>query len=277
MFSPYYAWSGRKNPDDHVCMNIALYGPNGSRWTMTERSYRAAERSKDRYSIGPSCLRIEQNTVALDFSEWSLPWPPKQFIPKKVSGSIKLELGAITPQIFDIDGKGDHRWWPIAPSSRIHFSCDDGAFPNWQGHGYMDSNWGIEGIENGFHHWDWARGDDGDGGSFILYDTVPRDKAPDCLSLHIAEDGTVDHCKKPTRSEMGRGLWGVMRHGHADSSYTPQIIEVFEDGPFYCRSKVKTRLYDRDLILMHESLSGDRFAKPWVKALLPWRMPRRKL
>ncbi|PWL34545.1 MAG: carotenoid 1,2-hydratase, partial [Marivita sp. XM-24bin2] len=26
VFSPWYRWSGRKNPEDHVCINVATYG-----------------------------------------------------------------------------------------------------------------------------------------------------------------------------------------------------------------------------------------------------------
>ena len=36
VFSPWYYWSGRKNPSNHVCINVAMYG-KGWRWTMTER------------------------------------------------------------------------------------------------------------------------------------------------------------------------------------------------------------------------------------------------
>jgi hypothetical protein len=27
VFSPYYHWAGRRDPDDHVCINVALYRP----------------------------------------------------------------------------------------------------------------------------------------------------------------------------------------------------------------------------------------------------------
>jgi hypothetical protein len=37
VFSPYYHWAGRRDPDDHVCINVALYRPGGNRWSMTER------------------------------------------------------------------------------------------------------------------------------------------------------------------------------------------------------------------------------------------------
>jgi carotenoid 1,2-hydratase len=53
-------------------------------------------------------------------------------------------------------------------------------------------------------------------------------------------------------------------------------VRTLEDGPFYTRSIMATRLLGEDIELMHESLSGDRFASPVVKAMLPFRMPRRR-
>ncbi len=40
VFSPYYAWARRHGPADpanHCALNVALYGPRGKRWCMTER------------------------------------------------------------------------------------------------------------------------------------------------------------------------------------------------------------------------------------------------
>ena len=40
VFSPYYAWARRKGdagPENHVAVNVALYGKGGKRWSMTER------------------------------------------------------------------------------------------------------------------------------------------------------------------------------------------------------------------------------------------------
>ena len=42
VFSPWYAWSGRRNPQNHVCLNVATYGPGG-RFTMTDRGTAATK------------------------------------------------------------------------------------------------------------------------------------------------------------------------------------------------------------------------------------------
>ena len=40
VFSPWYRWSGRKQPQNNVCLNVATYGKK-SRFTMTDRGQSA--------------------------------------------------------------------------------------------------------------------------------------------------------------------------------------------------------------------------------------------
>jgi carotenoid 1,2-hydratase len=51
-------------------------------------------------------------------------------------------------------------------------------------------------------------------------------------------------------------------------------VATFEDTPFYNRSHVRTVIQGEALDGFHESLDLDRFASPWVRMLLPFRMPR---
>ena len=46
VFSPWYRWSGRKSPQNHVCLNVATYGPGG-RFTMTDRGHSALHQTAD--------------------------------------------------------------------------------------------------------------------------------------------------------------------------------------------------------------------------------------
>ena len=52
------------------------------------------------------------------------------------------------------------------------------------------------------------------------------------------------------------------------------MVRTLEDAPFYARSLVAAKLLGESVILMHESLSLDRFRMPVVQAMLPFRMPR---
>ncbi|MGR3490862.1 MAG: carotenoid 1,2-hydratase, partial [Shimia sp.] len=52
VFSPWYAWSGRRDPQNNVCLNVATYGPKG-RFTMTDRGRGSLRLSPDAITIGP--------------------------------------------------------------------------------------------------------------------------------------------------------------------------------------------------------------------------------
>jgi carotenoid 1,2-hydratase len=53
-----------------------------------------------------------------------------------------------------------------------------------------------------------------------------------------------------------------------------KLRETLEDTPFYTRSILDTVLDGKPAEAMHESLSLTRYSSPWVKLLLPFRMPR---
>ena len=55
VFSPWYKWSGRKQPQNNVCLNVATYGKK-SRFTMTDRGKSALIQEPHKLTIGPSCL-----------------------------------------------------------------------------------------------------------------------------------------------------------------------------------------------------------------------------
>ncbi len=274
MFSPYYAWSGRRDPEDHVCINVALYAPGIHRWTMTERGRTDLERSATHFRVGPSSLTWSDGRLTVDFDEIAVPLPPHQLLPKRVKGKITLVPSAITDTPHDIDAQGRQRWWPIAPTSAISVVFKAGGIPDWQGHGYLDSNWGELALEKSFERWDWARGVAPDGSAMILYDTERRDGSRGLLALKIGTDGKTGHFDAPSPAPLKSGFWGVKRFCHADKGVTPKIVATHEDGPFYMRSVVDTVLAGQKVTLMHESFSGRRFASPIVKAMLPFRMPR---
>ena len=61
VFSPYYARARRRgaaDPLQHCAVNVALYGPRGKRWAMTERGRAAVARTPSSLAIGRSALRL---------------------------------------------------------------------------------------------------------------------------------------------------------------------------------------------------------------------------
>jgi carotenoid 1,2-hydratase len=71
VFSPYYKASGRTQPENHISLNVALYGPRGRRWAMTERGKAALWRDRTTLKIGPSAVHWDGNALSIDVQEVS--------------------------------------------------------------------------------------------------------------------------------------------------------------------------------------------------------------
>lgn len=271
VFSPYYAFArraGMANPANHCAMNVALYGPRHSRWAMTERGENQLSRDSTSLTIGPSQMRWEGDTLIVDINEMAVP------LPRKIRGTIRLRPNAITPSAYLLDDGGDHGWWPIAPSSRVEVDLEHPSL-KWSGHGYFDTNAGRVPLEASFRRWDWSRADLPDGESAILYDTEQRAGAPRGLALRFDQQGNISEFEPPESTPLPSTLWRVARQTRADPGHQVTVKSSLEDAPFYSRSVLSTHLLGAPATAVHESLSLDRFSRPIVQAMLPFRMPRR--
>jgi carotenoid 1,2-hydratase len=267
VFSPYYAWSGRHTPYNHVALNVGLYGKGVKRWTMTERGENDLSQSTNRLVIGPSHLEWDGNSLLIHINEWANP------IFRKVEGTIRLTPNALTKSAFQLDGNGKHFWQPIAPlaHAEVKFSKPE---LNWTGKGYIDSNFGAEPLESGFKNWDWSRGHTSNG-TGILYDAFTRDGENRQLVLKFDKDGNVENLHPEPRIQLNKGtIWRVGRSTLCENGFEPKTFGMLEDTPFYTRSRISSRFAGENIIAIHESLDCDRFASQWVRCLLPFRMPR---
>jgi carotenoid 1,2-hydratase len=174
--------------------------------------------------------------------------------------------------VFQLDDPGRHFWRPIAPTARVEIALDNPSM-RWSGHGYLDSNWGTEGLEDGFVRWDWSRAELEDGCG-ILYDAERRVGGGKSLALRFDRQGRVEEMSPPPRVALSSGLWRVKRGTQADTTEGVTIRRTLEDTPFYTREVLDTRLFGERAEAVHESLDCDRFASTWVRLLLPFRMPR---
>ena len=269
VFSPYYAWSRRRgsaDPEQHCALNVALYSRHQRRWTMTERGARHCVRDRHSFTIGPSRLRWDGQSLHIDIHEVGMP------IPHPVRGRLR-----ITPQrLFDfstpIDRLGRHRWGPIAPGARIEVDLHAPA-QRWSGSAYLDSNEGDEPIANACREWDWSRSPLADGSTAVLYDVQHDDGRDHLLALRFGTDGSVSSFDAPPRQAMPRTLWRIERRMRSEAPV--QEIERLEDTPFYERSLLRARLLGETVTTFHETLNVPRLVSPIVQSLLPWRMPRR--
>jgi len=240
---------------------------------MTERGRSALHRDATSFTVGPSALQWDGKVLTLDFDEISLPWINTHALPRRIRGSVTVRPSTVTDQVYDIDAVGAHKWWPIAPDSRIEVDADG---VRWSGEGYIDCNWGTRGLEEDFHRWDWSRGTLEEGGTVILYDTYRRDGTHGLIAIRFDGQGRATPFDAPDSVPVKRGLWGVDRSIACDPGHAPRVVKTLEDGPFYTRSIIETRLSGQDARMMHESFSGDRFGSRLVKLMLPFRMPRRR-
>jgi carotenoid 1,2-hydratase len=234
---------------------------------MTERGRAALHRERDLLVIGPSSLQWDGSSLVLDLKEWGVP------LPRRIRGRIRVHPTGLGRRVFGLDAAGRHRWMPIAPAARVEVSMADPAC-SWQGHGYCDTNGGDEPIESAFSSWSWSRAPMAGGRSAMLYDVVERDGARRSIAARYAADGEDEDFAPPPRVKLGTTAWGIRRETQAEAGSTPRVVRTLENTPFYARSELATRLLGEDVAAVHESMNCERFDTPWVRLMLPWRMPR---
>ena len=267
VFSPYYAFSGRKDPENHCTLNVALYGPK-ARWAMTERSRSQVSRDASSFEIAKSALHWDGEHLTIEIREFSTPF----FSP--VRGRIRLTAPWINTQEFHIDPEGRHRWRPLCPASRIEVTMEEPSL-SWSGWSYFDTNDGDAPLEADFREWHWSRAMLDEGEVAICYDTEPRTGPKRSLALKFGRDGALEDISAPPQRQLPPAMiWRAPRLLRSESENVAKVVRTLEDAPFYSRSEVETELFGARRKAVHESLAGDRLASPFVKALLPFRMPR---
>ena len=274
VFSPYYALAFARqgaavDAENHCAINVALYGAAGKRWAMTERGRSSVFRDSERLSIGPSQLYWTGQHLQIDLDEVCVP------IPRRIRGAVRLYPNALSNFSSVLDDAGRHRWGPIAPCARIEVDLQSPAM-TWCGSAYLDCNEGDEPVSRSFKAWDWSRAQLADGSTAVIYDVRQTNGSQRVIAERFATDGSsVAFESGPVRQDMGSTLWNIRRGIRSDEGTPTQIIETLEDTPFYARSLLKTRLFGESVTAVHETLQPQRLSSLPVRAMLPWRMPRR--
>lgn len=233
---------------------------------MTERGARHVHRDADHFTVGPSGLRWDGETLVIDIAEISAP------LPYRVRGTVRVTPGMIGTTAFALDPAGRHRWHPVAPRAHVAVEMTHPGV-RWSGSGYFDSNFGDEPLEDGFDEWHWSRAHLRHDVA-VLYEGRRRDGAPFDLALKFDSQGRWHDVVQPAPAALPRTGWLVKRATRADAGHRPQVIGTWIDAPFYARSALATRLFGEDARAVHESLSLGRFRSPVVQSMLPYRMPR---
>lgn len=266
VFSPYYAWTGWRDPADHCAINVALYG-KPSRWSMTERGRKKTERTSTTYQTGGSSVRFEGDNLIVDIDEICAP------LPRRLRGQVRVAMPYRLSTAHQLDPKARHFWSPACAHARVEASFERPGL-SWTGHGYVDSNYGLEPLEKGFDYWDWSRTPLRDKNTLIRYVTDPMGAHQRNLHLLISPDGAVSESSgDPSLVLPETQIWQIKRRAGGLAQHQPRVTKTLEDTPFYSRSILR---YNGGVsgLSTHETLSGKRLRSPIVKALLPFRMPR---
>jgi len=267
VFSPWYKWSGRRDPQDHCCINVATYGPGG-RFTMTDRGRPALRQSRDRLQVGPSSMHWTGHQLVITVDEiGALP------MVTPVRGTITLTPQAMTEVEVALTPEGRHLWRPFAPSCRIEVALSQGH--EWTGHGYFDANFGTAALEADFRFWTWGRYPLRDR-TLCFYDATRADGSTLALGVEVDAQGEAREVAGPPLTPFRRSLWAVRRETRADAGVRPRQVLGMLDAPFYSRSLVETKIDGEVTRGVHEALDLRRFRQPLLKPMLALRVPRRR-
>jgi carotenoid 1,2-hydratase len=267
VFSPWYAWSGRRDPANHCCLNVATYGPGG-RWTMTDRGRGALGLSDDTLRIGPSAMHWDGDRLTVEIDEAT--WPH----PGRLRGRVTLTPEAVTGVELPLTPSGEHVWRPFAPVARIEVDLGRPGW-RWQGHGYFDANFGTRALEADFSYWTWGRFPTREG-AVCFYDAIRRDGTTLAAGIAFDRDGAARAIRPPPKARLPRTLWALRRETRADAGTRPAQVRPMLDAPFYSRSAVRIAFAGEETVGVHEALDLDRFRSPWLKPILAVKVPRRR-
>ncbi|WP_299740239.1 carotenoid 1,2-hydratase [uncultured Roseobacter sp.] len=268
VFSPWYRWSGRKSPQDHVCINVATYGPGG-RFTMTDRGASALRQTNSRFEVGPSMMRWDGANLIIDIDEVS--GPP---LINRIRGQIRVIPSALTNVELPLTEDNAHIWRPFAPTARIEVAIDRPGW-QWEGAGYFDANFGTRALEEDFSYWTWGRFHTKSGAT-CFYDATRLDGSELAAAFQFDPQGHAHAIPLPPKARLPRSLWAVKRETRADAGFRPRQKLNMLDAPFYSRSAVETQLDGEKVTGVHEALDLRRFRNPLLKPMLAVRVPRRK-
>lgn len=270
MFSPYYKKSGRGDPLNHACLNVALYGPQ-HRWAMTERGKSAVERTASNLVIGPSNVRWEKGALTIDIVEGDT----RLFVPwqRPVCGTVRVYPEVLNRTAFALDPKESHIWHCLAPRARIEVEMDSPAI-SWSGKGYLDHNRGAEPLEKGFDVWHWSRAHLKEG-ALVCYEGQRGDGSLFASALRFDAKGVPEPVELPPIAHLEPSKWRIARRTRSDIGVA-EVRRTWEDTPFYARSELASRFAGEEVVAVQESLDMRRFSSPIVQFMLPYRMPRRK-
>ncbi len=268
-FSPSYARARQRGPSPALTfcsMNVAVYAKGASAWALDEQSVADDGRTASGVAIGRSSMRWGKDGLTVDLDELTTP------LRRRLRGKIVLHPEVQSGLEIALDEGNEHKWWPVAPLARIEVDLPSPGV-RFSGHGYHDANAGNVPLETSFEHWSWSRARTEDG-ALLTYDLSTAAGSERSLSLRVSPQGELDNLDGTWRAPLPNTLWGIERQARVDDAHGARLQQSLEDGPFYSRALVETRLGGRPVVAVHETLAAHRLRRSWVRALVGFRMRR---
>ncbi|MGF1466613.1 MAG: carotenoid 1,2-hydratase [Sandaracinaceae bacterium] len=275
-FSPVYARARQRGGASALrfcSMNVAVYGRprlggRGSAWAFDERPVSPRDRRVDGVAIGQSAIQWVHDRLVIDIDErtTTLGHP----FHRPLRGRVTLTPETQPARELTIDAEGLHRWWPIAPLARIEVALRQPALC-FRGHGYHDANAGAVPLEDTFTSWSWSRARRRDG-AFVAYDARPRTGTGRSHAFRVGPDGRMASVEGTGLTSLGRSAWGIERDARVARGEPARVLRSLEDGPFYTRELVETRMDGERIVAMHETLAAHRLRRRWVRFCTGYRL-----
>ena len=234
---------------------------------MMDRGRAALRQSERSIRIGPSSLDWDGERLLIRIDERATPEGTA------LRGTVTIRPRGVTAVEVPLKADGSHVWRPLAPASDIEVRLDRPGW-SWDGHGYLDSNFGTSAIERDFRYWHWGRFPVPDG-RVIFYECELMDGSETRVALHFDDHGNVRPIAPPPLARMRRSAWGLRRETRADAGATPRVVRSMISAPFYQRAVVETVIDGHRTQGVWEALDGPKFAAWWMKPLLALRVPRK--
>ncbi|MFV8751680.1 carotenoid 1,2-hydratase [Nannocystaceae bacterium ST9] len=278
VFSPWYARERRvmraggapADPERHCAINVAIYRRQGRDvWAFTEHREFARERLQ--FRLGASALRwtVDDRGPRLEITIAER----TAITGRAIRGRVILRPSALFGPRVALDPGERHRWYPIAPHARVEAEFERPEL-RFSGSGYHDVNEGDEGLEHAFTRWSWSRAELDRDRTAILYDVAGSEPRAFEFSPATRTMTTLDPREFGPSVALAKTGWRIERTIRSDRGTRPALIRTLEDTPFYSRNLIALTLRGQATTAVHESIDLQRFARAWVRFLLPFRIRR---
>jgi carotenoid 1,2-hydratase len=194
-------------------------------------------------------------------------------MPRRIEGEIKLTMPHAAHHTMSLDAHNLHTWMGVSPSARVEVTLDHPQL-SFTGQAYHDSNWGEAPLEDAFSFWTWSRASLSEG-TLVVYDVTDKhtsERVERALLFH--ERGGVTELNSLQKATLKRGGWGVRRETRADHTNAARLCHALVDAPFYTRDVIEVEFLGQTCLAVHEALDLERFTRPWVRFLIPFRVRR---